>query len=455
MKIKVSTDCVTCTVVTEGGYEMKRSVWRAETQAPKFPELSGDVKTEVLIIGGGMAGVLCAHMLKERGVDCLLCEAHSVGSGTTGRTTAVLSAQHDILYSDLIEKRGKSIAKLYLKANIDAIKKYEKLAENIDCDFERRPSVIYSQSDGKKMLREVKALRGLGFNAGFITKMQLPIKIAGGVVFPNQAQFHPLKFLYGIAQPLNIFCNTAVKKIDGHRAYTDKAVITADKIIIAAHFPIINTHGMFFAKLYQKRSFVIAVENALTLDATYVDNKEGGLYFRSYKDLLIVGGGDRRTGKGCNFAPARRFIEKHFPDARIKYAWAAQDCISLDGVPYIGRYSKNLPYVYVASGFNEWGMTSSMVASELLCDMITGKKNPYEQVFDPSRSMLHPQLFANLSETAISLATPRGPRCTHMGCVLNYNKYEHSWDCPCHGSRFSEYGEVIDNPALSPLKPSP
>lgn len=210
---------------------------------------------------------------------------------------------------------------------------------------------------------------------------------------------------------------------------------------------------MFFAKLYQMRSYVIALENAAEYDATFVGVDNDGLYFRNYDNLLLVGGGDHRTGtEGGGYDALRRFAKNNYPYASEKYAWAAQDCMSLDGVPYVGRYGSLLPDVFTATGFNEWGMTTSMLSAKMLTCNVQGKNNKYEKLFYPSRSMLSGQLVINVGETIINFLTPKTKRCPHMGCALKWNKAEHSWDCPCHGSRFSEQGKLIDNPAKKGLK---
>lgn len=433
--------------------KMPDSLWKDTVTLPSYGTLEHDETTDILIIGGGMAGILCAYFLQQAGARYLLCEANTIASGTTAKTTAVLSAQHDILYKDLIKKFGRSKAQLYLQANLEALAEYQKLSAAIDCDYEEKPSYIYSTRDKKDEFRqEAEALHTLGVAAEYVETLPLPMNITAAVKFPGQAQFHPLKFLAGIAGGLNIREHTQIKKIDKMTAYTGRCKIQADKIIVTSHFPILNTHGMYSAKLYQKRSYVIALENAAQYDGTFEDERESGLYFRNYKNLLLVGGGDHRTGKqGSNYEAARDFARRHYPDATEKYAWATQDCISLDGVPYIGQYSASLPDIYVASGFNEWGMTTSMAAAKILTDLATGKLNPYTKIFDPSRSMLTTQLFANLGTTLIDYLTPTKKRCPHLGCALKWNPLEHSWDCPCHGSRFAENGKLIDNPATGDL----
>ncbi len=424
-------------------------LWTKDVKLPDFPVLNSDKRTGVLIIGGGMAGILCALKLQEAGVDYMLVEAKNIGGGITKGTTAVLSAQHDTLYQDIIKKFGTEKAKMYLDGNLMAVKKYRKLSEQISCDFEDKPSIIYSLNDKKKMQQEVSALNSLGFGAEFIPDISLPFSVAGAVKFPGMAQFHPLKFLYGAAKGLNIFENTFIKKLDGTTAYTDNGCIHAQKVIIATHFPFKNSRGLYFMKLYQKRSFVIALKNAPDIGCTIEDNAKNGVFLRNYNGLLLIGGGGHRTGKkGGGFDVPRAFARQYFPQAKEKYAWANQDCVPLDGVPYIGQYSSNLPDVYIASGFNLWGMTTSMVSSEILADLVMGRENQFAPAFSPSRSMIRGQLFSNIGTTLLDFITPTTKRCSHLGCSLKWNPAEHSWDCPCHGSRFNSQGKLINNPAM-------
>lgn len=425
------------------------SVWSKGIDLPHFESLHNSINCDVLVIGGGMAGVLCAYYLKQNGVNCILAEADSIGRGITQNTTAVLTAQHDTLYVEHIKRFGEYKASQYLHANLEAVKKFRDLSNKIPCDFEQKPSIFFSQSDRQLVEQEVDAINKLGFGAEFVNDISLPYKISGGIKFPGQAQFHPLKFLAGIAQKLKIYEHTRVNKINGTTAITDTGNITASKIIVATHYPFINVHGLYPAKLYQERSYVIAIEGIESLPGTYEDIAEDGLYFRSYKDLLLIGGGDHRTGtKSSGFSNLRSFANRHYPKAQEKYAWANQDCKSLDGIPYIGQYCRSSPNIYVVSGFNLWGMTSSMVSANILTDMILGKKNEFEDVFCPQRSMIRKQLFSNMGAAIADFVFPTVKRCPHMGCALKWNKIEHTWDCPCHGSRFTEDGKLIDNPSM-------
>lgn len=429
------------------------SVWHESTKLPSFPEQKGDIHTDVLIIGGGIAGLLTAYFLKKRGVDCVVAEKGRICSGTTGNTTAKITSQHGLIYAKLVRSFGEENARKYLIANENALHRYEIMSRKIDCDFEIKDSFVYSTDNKKKLYDEMQALDKIGFNAELTEKTPLPVQNVGAVRFPKQAQFNVLKFLCAVSKELTIFENTFVREMIGTDAVTDNGKIFAKKVVCATHFPFINKHGLYPLKLYQHRSYVLALENAENVGGMYVDEKKTGLSFRNYGKCLLLGGGGHRTGKnGGNWDELRRFQKLHYPNAKEKACWSAQDCMSLDFVPYIGQYSKNTPDFYVATGFNKWGMTSSMVAAELLADLITGKPNDFADLFSPSRRMLRPQLAVNGFESIVGLLTPSKKRCPHLGCALKYNKAEHSWDCSCHGSRFSESGKVLDNPANGDIK---
>lgn len=429
------------------------SLWEQTWEQPDFPSQHRDMSTDVLIIGGGMAGILCAYQLHCAGVPYVLVEAETICSGITKNTTAKITSQHGLIYDKLISKFGIQRAKQYLTANQAAVQTYRQLCRNMDCDFEEKAAYVYALDDRRKIERELNALEKLGFSAEFVDKLPLPFPVAGAVRFSNQAQFHPLKFVSSLAKGLHIYEHTQVRELMGTTAVTNHGRICAKKIIVTTHFPFLNKHGSYFLKLYQHRSYVIALQGASEVDGMYLDEAQMGMSFRNHKNLLLVGGGGHRTGKkGGGWQELRDFARRYYPQAEETYHWATQDCMSLDGVPYIGLYSASTADLYVATGFNKWGMTTSMVSAMILSDLVQGKKNPYEDVFSPSRSILHPQLAVNGFEAAVSLLTPTTKRCPHLGCALKWNAREHTWDCPCHGSRFTKDGKLIDNPATDNLK---
>lgn len=430
---------------------MMDSLW-ADTALPAFPPLEHDAETDVLIIGGGLAGILCAYTLTQAGTDCLLIEADTICGGISRNTTAKITSQHGLIYGKLERQFGPDTARLYWKTNEAALRRYRQLARAFPCDFEEKPAYVYSLDQPETLKAELAALERLGIPAAFADHVPLPFPTAGAIRFEGQAQFHPLKLAAGVARDLHIHEHTAARAFEKNTVVTDHGRVRAENIIVATHFPLLNKHGGYFLKLYQHRSYVLALEGAMDVRGMYLDAAENGISLRNYGPWLLLGGGGHRTGKaGGGWEELENFARRYFPDSREKCRWAAQDCMTLDGVPYIGQYGRHTPGLYVATGFNKWGMTSSMTAAMVLSDLVRGKQNPYAAVFSPTRTVLRPQLLANLTEATASLLTVSKPRCPHMGCALKWNPRERTWDCPCHGSRFTETGELLDNPATGGL----
>lgn len=432
---------------------MRKSVWQNDASLPEFPTLSRELSTDVLVIGGGLAGLLTAWELRQRGVDVVLVEKGRICSATTAHTTAKLTAQHGLIYQKLIRSIGVEGAGQYYKANAEAVEQMKNLCHRFVAPMEEKANFVYG-SDRRKLDRELDAFQKLGIPAIFVEAPPLPLSAAGAIGIPGQAQFHPLKLAASLAKELTIYENSRVTELIGTTAKTEHGRIRAKKIVVATHFPFLNKHGSYFLKLYQHRSYLLALENAGALDAMYVDDDKKGMSFSSFGGTLLLGGGGHRTGKhGGGWRELREFAAKHYPNAAEQNHWAAQDTMSLDGIPYIGQYSRNTPDLYVAAGFNKWGMTGSMVSAMLLADLIQGKQNEYAGIFSPSRSILKPQLLFNCAETTANFLIPTTKRCPHLGCALKYNREEHSWDCSCHGSRFSDSGRVLDNPANGDINP--
>ena len=429
------------------------SLWTKTTNLPEFPSFRGEGKTDVLIVGGGMAGLLCAWEMEKNGTDYMLLEADRICSGVTAGTTAKLTSQHGLHYHKIASRFGIEKAAVYYQANEEALERFRKLCQDGDCDFQQSDACVYSRSDLLGLEKELRVLQRIGVPANFVPNPDLPFETVGAVRVPNQGHFHPLKFAKKISAGLNICEHSRVTGFDGSAWHTDKGTIRAETVIVATHFPFLNKHGGYFLKQYQHRSYVLALQDAKKMDAMYVSDSMTRLSFRNYGDLLLLGGGSHRTGKqGGGWVELERFARNYYPEAKIRHCWATQDCITLDDMPYIGRYGRGTNRLFVATGFNKWGMTGSMVASHILADMVAGKKNPYEALYTPERTMLRPRLAANSVHALWNVLTPTGPRCPHMGCALKWNYQEHSWDCPCHGSRFSEEGKLLDNPATGDLQ---
>ena len=367
-----------------------KSVWSESYKFRKREALNKDIKTDVLVIGAGIAGILTAYMLKQKGRDVVLIDAAEIASGNTKNTTAKITSQHDLIYSKLISEFGEEKARQYAKANELAIKKYKEIIEykRIECDFEEKPAYVYSLNEVDVLKEEVEAAKNLGIDAEFVQEANLPFKINGAVKFNNQAQFNPLKFLKGISNELVIYENTRALEIKENLVVTSGGNITANNIVVATHYPIMNAPGYYFMKMHQERSYVLALENTSEIDGMYIDLNKEGYSFRTYNNLLLLGGISHRTGEneeGGSYDELRKVAKRLYPKAKEKYYWSAQDCMTIDGIPYIGRYSSETPNIYVATGFNKWGMTSSMVSAMIISDMILEKENDFSEIFSPRR----------------------------------------------------------------------
>lgn len=423
-------------------------------------------RVEVAVIGAGMAGMLCARMLADQGADVAVLEARVAGHGQTKNTTAKITSQHGLIYEKLIRTLGHDRALQYARASQAAVEEYERMIRtgNMDCGFRRVPAYLYTEKEeGKTRLeKECRAALSLGLPAVLTSDTDLPFQVAQALKFEKQAQFHPLKFLEAVGEGLPVYEHTAVRKVEGRRLITDRGIMEAEKIIFACHYPFMNVPGFYFARMHQERSYVLALENGdgreAKLDGMYYGIDKNGLSLRKAGPYILLGGQGRRTGEECDsfaFEALREQARALWPDARVVSQWAAQDCMTLDAVPYIGRYSRLRPNWFVASGFQKWGMTGSMVSALVLRNLVTGTASPWEDVFSPQRMTWKASMGSFLKEGyhAVRGLTAWGrPRCPHMGCKLTWNREEHSWDCPCHGSRFSEDGHLIDNPAQTDLK---
>ncbi len=435
---------------------------------------------DIIVIGAGMAGLLIAWYLKEQGKDVLVLEANEIASGQTERTTAKISSQHDLKYSKLIKKVGIKKARLYAQANETAIREYERLIQRsgIECQFEKTSAYLYSVQNETMLQDEEKAAAMLGIDAFFTKETELPFSVAGAVGFRNQAQFSPLEFVRYIAADLEIWEHTQVTAIKGNQVmartwvsqtaegltesglWTENVVLKADKIVVATHYPIRNVPGFYFLRQHQERSYVLALAGCGTIEGMYLGIDEGGLSFRQAGDYLLLGGSSRRTGEntcGGAYDYLMQAARKYYPNGKEVARWAAQDCMPHDEIPFIGKYSIFTPHLYVATGFQKWGMTTSMVAAMLLRDELCGIENPYAELFSPQRINLragYGNFLKDVGESVkgLTMGLVCRPRCPHMGCRLVWNPEERSWDCPCHGSRFDEDGKLLDNPAKKEVK---
>lgn len=444
------------------------SIWMKETKIRKRTPLPGDLETEAVVIGAGMAGILTACQLQQTGIRTVVLEADRIGSGQTKNTTAKITFQHGLIYDRLVHTLGSRAAFAYESANENAIAAYESLIreKKIDCDFVRCPSYLYSQKDEVSIRREVAAANAIGVEAVFETDSELPFPVAGVARFDGQARFNPLKFLSAISEEVTVYEQTEVLKVEGDRVQTNRGCVTARHIIFACHYPFIKVPGYYFARMYQERSYVAALEGAGRIEGMYLGIDKDGLSFRQQGEMLLLGGGSHRTGRNKNggqYAWLQARAQELYPESRVISQWSAQDCMTLDGIPYIGRFSIRKPNWYVATGFGKWGMSSSMAAAHILTALITEQRCPQAGAFSPQRSLTGRAVmelgvqgvYALKGLARRLLPADKGrivPNCPHMGCRLEWNPEEGTYDCPCHGSRFDENGHLIDGPAQNNCK---
>ncbi len=491
------------------------SYWIASTPETHYPKLDRDIQTDVAIIGGGIAGITTAYLLSVEGVKTVVLEADRILMGTTGHTTAKITSQHELIYDKIQTHVGKELARQYADANEAAIRLIEKIADekSIDCDFSHQEAYVYTQQDHniEKIQDEVKAANQLGIEADYLEEIPLRIPVKAAIRFHNQAQFHPRKYLLPLAQEITekgnaIYEKTRVIDIEKNGTYIlttgQGKNVRAGKVILASHYPFLNKPGAYFTRIYVERSYIVAIKAK--------EEYPGGMYInaedpvRSFRrmetddtELILVGGGRHKAGQGeadtnAYYRSLIQYAEHQFHVEQIPYRWSAQDCMTLDGIPYTGHFTSDTPNLYVATGFGKWGMTNATASAMILRDLIVHGTSPWKDVYSPSRKdfvgsagkfivenfnvaekLIEGKLSPVPKDVDIHIGEGKviqidGHRagafkdedgrfhvvdttCTHMGCELNWNAAERSWDCPCHGSRFDIDGKVIEGPAIREL----
>lgn len=468
-----------------------KSVWQGTFE--NYPELTEDIERETVVVGGGLAGFLTAFRLWEEGRQVTLIEADRLFSGTTGKTTGKISCNQDCVYYDLYRKYGKETAKKYYLSQKEAQEGYLKLVKKyaVICDMMKADSYVFTHGNGAELKANYKLLVGFGANCEWVenapvTNANYALKING------EYMFDVLKFVSALPKRFEIFENTRAVDIDCYTKtiFTDKAKIKAGNIVIATHYPIINIHGGYILKLRQSQSYLAAFNTRLIEDM-FLDERSDGLTMRPYCCGTIIGGGDHRTGRCGNtdkFENIKRHAEKLFGKATLTHGWCAEDVMTADGMPMAGKYWKGADGIYVVTGFNKWGITNSLACANVICDLIVGRQNENIALFTPNRRIRGAlkDYVKNSLVTAKDLvrgyfrvtfksvksipvgygkvvrykgkkrAVYRdengklhaiGSMCPHMHGELRWNKNSKCWECPCHGSRFDMYGNVISEPA--------
>ncbi|MFB4164104.1 FAD-dependent oxidoreductase [Alteribacillus sp. JSM 102045] len=491
--------------------------WRETAELPKFNQLHEDIKVNVVIVGGGITGITAAYLLVKEGVKVALIEADHLLNGTTGHTTAKITAQHGLIYDEIIQHMGQSKARMYYEANTDALQFIEKTVkeQQIDCDFKKQDAYLYASTDqyAMKLEQEWKAYQKLSIEGSLKDSIPFNISVHNALSMTNQAQFHPLKYLAHLLKVITdagslIFEHTTAVNVEADSQQAAVLTrngyrVTGHHVLACSHFPFYEGTGLYSTRMYADRSYILGVKTK--------ESYPGGMYLsvdqptRSLRsaslngeDIVLIGGESHKTGQGKDtlehYEALETFGKKVFQVEDILYRWSAQDLTTLDKIPYIGEITSTKPRVLIATGYRKWGMTNGTAAAHLLTDIVLKKENPYKSLYSPSRFYADPSLKKFFIENADvakhlvkgkidlphkkaeeldvdegSVVTIDGKRkgaykdkegqfhivdttCTHVGCEVEWNHGDRTWDCPCHGSRFSYTGEVIEGPAEKPLQ---
>lgn len=493
------------------------SIWlESKKKIESSGKLEEDTSADVCIIGGGIVGITTAYYLIKSGYKVVVLEKNEIANGVTGHTTAKITSQHGLIYSYLSEKYGINFAKKYFEANEDGIKNIKDIIDEngVACDFEETESYIYTnnESDIKKIDKEMDALKYINIDAEKTNKTDLPFNVLSTIKFKNQAKFNPFKYVSGLVKYIlnnkgriytNTLCMDVKKENDEYVVYANNNKVYAKYVVLASQYPFLKIPGFYFAKMYQESSYVIAIKTENDLPkGMYINVEQPTLSFRTAnfdgKNILLIGGAGHKTGKKVTYEETYKILEDKakelYKDSRVIARWSIRDAVTLDKIAYIGEYSNLLPNLYVATGFNKWGMTTSNIAANIITDKIKSDGSVYGEIFkstrfkpienkdemknmivDSTKSLVVERIkkkeleIKDIKENSGGIIEIDGekvgvykneegknylikPVCTHLGCMLEWNDADKTWDCPCHGSRFDKFGKNILGPAIKDLE---
>jgi glycine/D-amino acid oxidase-like deaminating enzyme/nitrite reductase/ring-hydroxylating ferredoxin subunit len=493
-----------------------RSLWIESTPETGYPSLTGRPEVDVAVVGGGIAGITTAYLLKRAGKSIALLDSKRILHGATGYTTAKVTAAHSLVYTAVAQRFGDDGARVYAAANEAALEFIAGLVDEleIDCELERKANYVYCEAphERERIEQEVEAARRAGLAAELVEETPLPYRVECAFRLDDQAQFHPRKYLLPLAQFVDgdgghVLEQTRVLDVRGSgpiRVETDRGALVARDVILASHLPFLD-RGLFFAKAHPERSYAVAARVGSEQDpqGMYINIGQPTRSLRTAYDeeglLLLLGGEGHKPGAEpdpeARYRALEEFGRRHWQTDAFPYRWSTQDYSPVDGVPYVGRLTRRSEHVYVATAFKKWGMTNGTAAALILTDLILGRENPWARLFDAkrmkpmasastfikenvsvARHFVGDRLDRGESTDLQELTAGEGrllklngrktaayrdeqgqlhalsPVCTHMGCHVSWNPAERSWDCPCHGSRFTGEGTVIQGPATRDLE---
>lgn len=490
---------------------MNQSYWILTSKGKRYPKLEENISADCVIIGGGIAGLTTAYLLLKKKVNVVIVEADSIGYGASGRNTGKVNLQHGIVYSKIANSYNELVAKGYYAANKKALDLMKSIIhENeIQCEFMKQPSYLFTQEDShiKDIKEEYIVCKNIGIECEYMESIPLPIDVKAALYFAEGAEFHPKKYVDGLAECITkmggiIYENTPIENIEDidncKVVSSDGYSIRSKKLVICSHFPCYDGMGFYFSKMRPDRTYIVAAEyDSLYPGGTYINVEDPKRSIRYYKGtdekLLLIAGDNHKVGhktKEDHYGNLKEYGRKVFGVQNFKYQWSTQDYITPDKIPYIGYLNKSNQNIYVATGFSKWGMTNGTVAGMIISDLIVDKVSHFKDIFTSDRSNVYftkdfvkenldvagrwiagKLEFGNDKMPGVGeakLVTIDKKRygayrdeegelyivditCPHMGCELNWNKSEKTWDCPCHGSRFNYNGDIYNGPATTAL----
>lgn len=477
-----------------------KSIWEEE-RYKDLDKLDCDKSYDVLIIGGGLTGISCAYNLINSGLNVGVVEQYKIGSSTTSKTTAKINYLQEMVYSYLTNKYSYSVAKKYLRSQLDGISFIINSINknNIDCNLEKVSSYVFTnkQEEVDKLKRERFILKKMGIKVNEYSNLDINIKSKYAIEVNDTYIFNPLKYLYSLTDicldnNIDIYEKTKVIKIKKEKnmylCFTENNIISAKKVVLASHYPFFLFPMFMPAKAYIERSYVSASLTDKYKNSTYITASNPCKSIRYYKDYIIYLCNSHNI---CNNLNEKKNYYKLIKDIKKlnlepSYVWSNDDLITIDKMPYIGSIRDNL---YICTGYNTWGMTNASVAAIIIKDLILGKENEYISLFNPKRTKIVKNILGytiNISSSAKSFIQNKliknkkwyisdvtfkkidgvdfaiyndingkhivKNKCPHMGCSLIFNEIEKTWDCPCHASRFDLNGNCIKGPSKYSIK---